>query len=249
MADTKITALPETTVPALGDVVPIVSAGASTKIKIENLHRLPAGTATVAALRMTSGANLTTPVTGAFEYDGVNFYQTTDTTSGRGIAKVEQHFMLTSAGTAITTIGNYFGANSNISLVASAYYEIDIWCYFLKTTASTITWTFTNSAAPTSQNILFEMSPTGGLTTPPGTATKLSGNFYNDTTAARAITTSGSLTTGVNHFMYTKIFLRNGTGTSLKIQATSTSGSITPGIGSHWFARRLSPNNVGTFAA
>lgn len=207
------------------------------------------GTASIAPLKYTAGTNLTTPVAGAMEFDGVQLYNTIDTTSGRAAVLAEQYFHLTAAGSTVgTTIGNYFGTTSNISLVANAYYEIDIYLFYLKTTAGTVTWTLTNSAAPTSQNIIYEMSPASGIVAPPGTAAMLSGQIYNSTTAAQTVVTA-SLTTAVNHYARFKIFLRNGTGTSLKIQATCSAGTITPGINSYWMCKRRSPNNIGTFAA
>ncbi len=215
-----------------------------------SLHiRAGTATASTAPLKFTSGTNLTAAETGVIEYDGVQYYKTIDTTSGRGAVPVEQYYHLTTAGSTISTIANYFGTTSNISLVASGYYEIEIVAYFLNTTAGTVTWTLTNSAAPTSQNIYYEMSPITGIVAPPGTATMLTGQLYNDTTAALAITT-GTLTDAVNHYSRIKIWLKNGTGTSLKIQATkNVGGTITPGINSWWKCRRMSPNNIGTFAA
>lgn len=207
----------------------------------------PAGTTTIAPINKTSGTNLTVAVAGAEEYDGVNNYFTLDTTSGRGAVPVEQYFHLTSAGGTISTIANYFGSTSNISLVASAYYEIEVFAYFLKTTGGTVTWTFTNSSAPTSQNIESIMSPATGIVTGTPTATTLFGHIYNDTTAAKTVV-SPTLTTAVNHYAHFKIFLQNGSGTSLKIQATSSAGTITPGINSYWKCIRRSPNNIGTFA-
>ncbi len=212
---------------------------------------VPAGSASAAPETLTSGTNLTNAAAGACEYDGVQFYQTIDVTSGRGAVPVEQYFHLTAAGSTIGTIANFFGATSNISLVASAYYEIEIWCLFLNSTAGTVTWTFTNSAAPTSQNVLYEASPLTGIAAPAGSAVgNICGQIYNDATAALALSTTGTLTTAVNHFAHFKIFLKNGTGTSLKIQATKlVGGTITPGINSWWRCIRRSPNNIGTFAA
>jgi hypothetical protein len=209
----------------------------------------PAGTSLAAPLKFTSGTNLGTAAAGAVEWDGVNPYFTNDTTGGRGAIPVEQYFHLTSAGSTISTIANYFGATSNISLVASAYYIIDVYAWFLNTTSGTVVWTLTNSAAPTSQNIFYEMSPITGIVAPPGTATMLVGQIRNDATAALALTATGNLTDAVSHYMHMRIYLQNGTGTSLKIQATKSAGTITPGINSYWVARRISPNNIGTFAA
>jgi hypothetical protein len=144
-----------------------------------------AGTTGTAPIVLTSGTNLTTAAAGSIEYDGVNIYGTADTTSGRGSLCLINQFQLKANGSAIATgIANYFGTTSNISLVADGYYEIEITAYFLKTTAGTVTWTLTNSAAPTAQNIYYEMSPITGIVAPPGTAsTMLIGQAVNSTAA------------------------------------------------------------------
>ena len=210
--------------------------------------QVKAGTTSLAAIQLASGSNLTTAAAGAFEYDGVQHYHTIDTTSGRGALPVEQYFHLTAAGSAISTIANFFGATSNISLVPSAYYLIDIEMFYTVVTGTqTVTWTLTNSAAPTSQNIHFEMSPVTGVVAPPGTATMLAGQFINDATAARTVVTAAL--SAATHYARFRIFLQNGAGTSLKIQATSSANTITPGVNSYWRCRRMSPNNIGTFAA
>lgn len=203
------------------------------------------GTTTLAPYNIPSGTLKTTAAAGDNEYDGVNFYVSNEANNRAAIC-AEQMFRLTAAGSNITTIGNFFGSTSNITLVANAYYVIEVECYFLKSTASTVTWTFTNSAAPTSMNVYAEYSPLAGISATG--VSDLSAHLYNSTTAAQTLV-SGSLTTGVNHYAFFRIVLRNGSGTSLKIQATSTSGSITPGIGSFWKCRRVSASNVGTFAA
>lgn len=207
------------------------------------------GTTAVANINSPAGVLKTTPAAGDLEFDGASRYSTNDTTSGRGAIPAQNYFRLTSNGSTISTIANYFGATSNISLVASAFYEIDIYAYFLNTTSGTVVWTLTNSAAPTSQNINYEMSPVTGIVAPPGTATMLVGQLVNDATAALALTATGALTTAANHYMHMKIWLQNGTGTSLKIQATKSAGSITPLVGSYYTARRLPAASTGTFAA
>ncbi len=209
---------------------------------------LVTGAAAVTPLTFVSGTLNTTPVAGGMEYDGVATYITNDTTSGRGAVEVDQYFHLTAAGATISTIANYFGTTSNISLVANGYYEIEIFLYYLKTTAGTVTWTLTNSSAPTSMNVFYEMSPITGVVATPGTATLLCAQVYNNATAAYTITT-GTLTTAVNHYARFKIFLQNGTGTSLLIQATASAGTITPGINSWWKCVRRVAGNVGNFHA
>lgn len=161
-------------------------------------------------------------------------------------AVTESFIRLTSTGSLITTSANFFGASNNtFSLVANAFYEIEIYLYFLKTTAGTVTFTLNNSAAPTSQNIETLLSAATGIAAPPGAATDLRGNYYNDATAARAFTTA-SLTTAVNHFAGFKVYLRNGAGTTLTVLAAAAAGSITPGIGSYMKLRRLPPIATGS---
>lgn len=215
-----------------------------------NSLTFPAGTTAIAPYKLQAGTNLTSAAAGAAEFDGVQFYNTIDTTSGRGAVPVEQYFHLAANGGTISTIANFFGANSNISLVASAYYIIDIHLWFTVATQGTVTWTLTNSAAPTSQNIYYEMSPVpGGIVAPPGTATMLVGQVNNDATAAKTVTT-GTINDATTNYAHFKIWLKNGTGTSLLVQATkNVGGTLTPQLNSYWIARRMSPNNIGTFAA
>lgn len=221
-------------------------SGATTAL---NLITTVAGTTSLANVNTPAGTLKTTAAAGDHEFDGAASYITNEATAGRGAVAVDQYFRLTSAGSTISTIANFFGANSNPVLVSGGYYEIDIYAHFLKSTAGTVVWTFTNSAAPTAQDIYYEMSPVAGIVAPPGTATMLIGQIYNDATAALALAATGALTDAVQHFMHTKIWLQNSTGTSLQIQATVSAGTITPGIGSRWYCRRLPAANAGLFAA
>jgi plastocyanin len=221
-----------------------------------------AGTSTAAGnapLKIGAGTTitlLTTPEAGAVEYDGAVGYFTPDTTIGRGFIPATSTFRLIAAGGAITnTIANFFGTNSNIPLVANAFYEIDIYMRGLKgSTAGAVTWTLTNSAAPTLMFVDYEQSPLSGIAAPPGSVTALTNiNFRGSTTTTTAAYTfnTGSLAASVTHYFRFKLFLQNGTGTSLKIQLTAAAGnaSVTPQAGSVWFARRLPGINTGTFAA
>lgn len=232
----------------VSDYADLASAQSITGVKTLTNPTTAAGTLTVPSYTQTSGTNMTTPTAGVHEFDGVGFYSTIDTTHGRGQIPVRQHFRLTSNGSNVTTIANFFGANSNISLLANAYYEIEIVCYFTKTTTEILTWTFTNNVAPTMQNIYWEQSPITGIVAPPGTATMTEGMFANDATAIRTVA-AGSLTTAVNHYMRCRITLKNATGTSLKIQCANPAGSVTPLLGSFWTATRIPTGNTGTFAA
>lgn len=210
---------------------------------------LAAGTASVAPLTFTSGTNLTSASSGNLEFDGSGFYSTITTANGRGYTPSVRRFTLFSAGGAITTIANYFGATSNIPLTANASYEIEIVLYYAKGgTGGTVVWTLTNSAVPTSMDLYYEMSPITAMVAPPGTATMLVGQAYNITTAAYTVTT-GSITANTNQYARFKILLLNGAGTSLQVQATSSGSAITPGIGSYWTCIRIPSSNNGTYAA
>lgn len=224
-----------------------VTASSLTSLGILASLVIGAGTSAVTPLKLTSGTLNTSPVAGGYEYDGAANYITNDTTSGRGLILVEQKFRLTAAGATISTIANFFGTTSNISLVSGAEYEIEIECWYLKTTAGTVTWTFTNSAAPTSMSLHYELSPITGIVTTAAAST-LVGDQYNITVVAPTVVT-GSLTTAVNHRAFFKIRLLNSTGTSLKVQATASAGTITPGINSNWKVRRVPAANTGAFAS
>jgi hypothetical protein len=200
-----------------------------------------------------SGSSLLTNVVqGAEEIDANGLkYHTNETTAGRGFIPAYQKFTLTSNGSTISTIANFFGTTSNITLVSGAEYIIEIDCYFTNTTAGTVTWTFTNSAAPTSQNIHARFSPAAGIVAPAGSAaaTYLEGDVQGNSTAAEALTTSASLTTATTQWAHFSIHLFNGTGTSLKIQATKlVGGTITPLVGSYWTCTRIPTGNIGIFA-
>jgi len=75
----------------------------------------------------------------------------------------------------------------------------------------------------------------------------LVGQAINNTAAYSFAT--ASLSAGADHYARFRIQLDNGTGTSLKIQATAGAGTITPLAGSIWTARRLNTTNNGTYAA
>lgn len=209
---------------------------------------MSAPTATVPSMTLINGITTTSAIANAIENDGNNMYGTFNTTEGRGSIPIVREFRLNLAGTPITTIGNFFGSNSNIPLSSNFYYEIDIVCYFIKTTTEILTWTFTNSSAPTSQDIHWQQSPITGVVAPPGTATMLCGDVINDATAIKTVA-AGSLTTAVGHYMQAKFLIKNGTGTSFKIQCANPIGSVTPQIGSYWRCRMFPITNIGTYVA
>jgi len=215
---------------------------------------LAAGTTTVAPIVFGAGTTLlATQTVGATEYDGAAFYMTPAGTLGRSLIPATQMFALAASGTGITatvTGTNYFGATSNINLVASGLYEIEIVLYFTKTTAATNIYNLVFNAAPTKYTVYYEMSPITGIVATPGTtSTMIIGQSVEQTAATYAVTT-GSLTTGVNHYARFKLFVVAGTATTLKINAyNGVAATITPLTGSYWKCTRLPNTNVGTYAA
>lgn len=215
-----------------------------------DLLELAAGTATKAPLGLTAGTNLTTPDAGSVEYDTADTIQyfTGNTTNGRGVTPTVNMFRLLANGAATaTTISPFFGATSSIPLVANGVYEIEIECYFTKTTAGTLVWTLTNSAVVTNMVANFQMSPITGVAT--AGAAPLMGYLVAQTAAAAAFGATGSLTTAVNHWIKFKILLENASSTSLRLNVTNSAGTVTPLRGSYWKATRIPATNNSTYAA
>jgi len=209
-------------------------------------YNATAGTTSVAPIKLTAGTNLTSAAAGAMEYDATNnlLAFTSNTTLGRGIVPNFNSFMLRANGSAISTIDNFFGANSNIPVTAG-YYEIEVEAFFLKTTASTITWTFAASGGFGSAYD-FIMSPAAGIPGSPNSSyLKLSQTYTSG--ASFAITTA-SLTTAVNHYAKFKIFAAFSGTTALTIKVAAASGSVTPIQLSNWKATKLPSTNIGTYA-
>jgi hypothetical protein len=205
-----------------------------------------AGTASVPPIKLNAGTNLTTAAAGAMEYDATNnlLAFTSNTTLGRGIVPNFNSFFLRANGSAISTIDNFFGATSNIPVTAG-YYEIEVEMFFLKTTASTIVWTFAASGGFGSAYD-YIASPASGIPGSPNSSyLKLSQSY---TSGASFTLTTASLTTAVNHYAKFKIFAAFPGTTALTIKVTSTSGSITPLQMSNWKATKLPSTNIGTYA-
>lgn len=211
---------------------------------------LSAGTATAgtAPLKFTSGTNLGTAEAGAIEYDGNTFFSTEDTTSGRGCIPSEKFYRQTGNGTTTTAgaIADFFPATSSISLAASTLYEIEVWAYFLKTTAGTVTFTMTASSAPTWMNGYYVGSGVAGITTAAAATTGWAGSAAA-TTAAWAAT--GSLTTAVNHGYRFKIQILTNLATNWRMRYTSNTGTTQSLAGSYYIVRELPSASTGTFVA
>lgn len=207
-----------------------------------------AGTTSVAPIVFTSGTNLTSAAAGAVEYDGVRFYGTTDTVSGRGYIPSVQLFRLPANGAAIgPAINNYFGADSAINLAGGGEYALEAYCYFTKTTAGTVTVTLTTSAAVANLNGTVDYGAAAGGTAT-GVANRIS--LFASAATANAFGASVSLTTAVNHaFVIRAIFDANALDSDLRINFTSSAGTVTPLLNSYYKVTRLPAGNSGSYAA
>lgn len=208
------------------------------------------GNTTVAQLDFGGGTLQTSPLAGSLEYDGNTLFMTSNTTSGRGFIPVAQSFALAANAANVTvnvTGTNYFGANSNIPLIANAVYQIEINAHFRKTTSGAVGWQLVFDNAPTVWTLEYQMSPIGGQVAPPGTATMLVGQASNITVNNYTVTT-GIISSTAQIWTNFKLFVVcSSVTTSLKI--FNYGNTVTPLAGSFWRVTRFPDTNVGTYIA
>lgn len=215
------------------------------------LLELAAGTSSVAPIDFTAGTNLTSPIAGAVEYDGTNFYATPTigTTEQRGAISVIQQFVLSSPGSAFgAAIGNFFGSNSAVQLASTTTYFIEAYCYFLKTTAGTATWAALFSSAPTVAHATLEYTPVTGFTTSIITGAMVNAEATANAVANIAFNATASLTTAVYHVAKIRLFVTTNAAANLRFNLTQSAGTATPQAGS-WYRVRKVANNSGNFVA
>ena len=206
-----------------------------------------AGTASIAPIQLTSGTNLTSATAGAIEYDGVNFYATTDTTNGRNVVPEYQQFYLSSNVTAFgPASGDFFGGTSSASLAATTSYDIECYCYFLKTTAGTGQWIPTFSTALTVGHSYLEYTPVTGFTTTVITGAMVTAEATGQTLAVLTHAATASLTTAVSHIAKLKIRVLTNTACNFRLKFVGSAGTITPQAGS-WYTVRKVASNAGNF--
>jgi hypothetical protein len=208
---------------------------------------LAAGGTSLAPLTMTSGTNLTVAAAGANEFDGNLFYLTADTTQGRTQDVNQMTFVTTADGSAIgAAIADAFGANTGFTTISGAVYEMNWYCWFLKSTAGTSTWTITNTQAYTAITAWREICAVGGI----GAAGAVSGaGIANQTTAASALPASASLTDATQQYAHIRAICTIGTAGTIRLRHTSGAGTITMRRGSYFTIRRIFPGTVGAFVA
>ena len=207
------------------------------------------GTTTVAPILLTSGTNLTTPVIGALEFDGNALYSTTNTTSGRAEIPVYYGYVLTSDRSAIgSAIADYFPASSSINLEAASYYELDVMCYFTKTTLGTVTWTWLFSSAASMARSYYVGTAAGGFSATANTGAPISGTAAQLTSTTLTHASTTSLTTGVSHQFIFKVHVVTNLATNVRLRVTNSAGTVTPKAGSYYKVKKILVN-TGVFSA
>ena len=159
-----------------------------------------------------------------------------------------QWYLSSAGGTLSGTAQNFFGANSAVSLDASSTYDIECYCYFLKTTAGTVQWIPTVGSAFTVGHSYLEYTPVTGFTTTLITGTMVTSEATGQTLTALTHTATASLSSAVYHIAKLRIRITTNAATNFRLNNTIGTGSITPQAGSWYTARKIATNS-GTFVA
>lgn len=141
------------------------------------------------------------------------------------------------AGVIGPTIADYF--SSTISLDASSTYEIECLAYFLKTTAGTVTFTWTFSSAPTAAGSFYDGTPATGYTTTTITGAPVTAQAHVQAQTTMAHASTASLTTAVYHSYRFTVNVRTNAATTIQLRATESAGTITPQTGSYMRATKI----------
>lgn len=150
---------------------------------------LSAGTSTVVPLDFTAGTLVTTPIVGAFEYDGRLPYFTPQGTQ-RGIMPAAQYYRLNSANAGANATGAQSVFNVGVTLSASTVYVFEGFYMLIKgagTTSHTISYGFGGTA--TVNNAAFAgVASLNGSSSAPINTNVFSG--FTQSLASTAYTTS-----------------------------------------------------------
>jgi hypothetical protein len=166
-----------------------------------------------------------------------------------GTVPMSAQWYLSSAGSALSgTAQNFFGANSAVALDASSTYDIECYCYFLKSTAGTVQWIPTVGSAFTVGHSYLEYTPVTGFTTTVITGAMVTSEATGQTLAVLTHSATASLTTAVYHIAKLRIRITTNAATNFRLNNTIGTGSITPQAGSYYTARKVAINS-GTFVA
>lgn len=201
----------------------------------------------------------TTLVSGSSEFDGSNFYLTTDS-SGRSLQANQHLFYLPAAitHTATTLVDAFSGSLNAFTMQPASLYEVQYNIFYQKGVSSGATTWSIFSADQTMQNVnaQIEISPVaGGNTFFNGNATTTAGapliaTVINEDNVQTVSFTTASQTLNTYHKAIIKALIwSNATLPSkLKLQVTSNPGVIIL-LGSYYTIIKLPVSSVGVFTA
>ncbi len=167
---------------------------------------------------------------------------------GWNVDGTEYLFRLPANGDPIgNTIADFFGATSAIPLPAASAWELEAKLFYLKSTAGTVTYTLTNSAASyTNIAAYFEQSAAAGIGT--ASTSQVGAGIVTTTTAAAALPATTSLTDAVNHFAIIHAIIEMNAAGNIRLRCTESAGTITPLRGSRIKLVRVAPNTGNVVA-
>jgi hypothetical protein len=208
---------------------------------------LAPNTTTQEPLRFQTGSLLTTPLSGAAEWNGTFHYLTPDSNSGRGRVDVNWVYRAESAGSALgSAITDFFPANSSFNLAAGSVYEFQFLLDYTKTIGGTVTYTLVTSAAVNTIVASYIQSPLTGIA---GTGAPITGYAGGTSVSSVAFAATGSLTASVRHACEMKVRIWTGaSAVNLRLRITSSTGTVTRTALSYYTVTRICPT-TGSFAA
>ena len=143
----------------IGGAATAVTLGATTgTTTVGNSLVLATGTATLAPLDFVAGTNLTTPASGAFEYDGLTFYGT-PAAGGRAVDMLGHYYVLSAVqgpDDTETAVSMLDGSTLGITVAAGTTYQIEV--------VAPIQHTYIGSAAATTSFGFTSTTVTGSPT-------------------------------------------------------------------------------------
>jgi hypothetical protein len=157
---------------------------------------LSPGTTTTAPIKIAAGTNLTTPAAGAMEYDGTSLFGTLNTSQGRGIIPVSQHYYLNPS---FSSQGDspVFPASS-VTLGPGFYrYEAELYIGVFTTTNLTFLFGYGTPSYVNNFNGLFMGSASSGISTTTSMSTAgIYSQTGSDATAGLSLPNTITLTAG-----------------------------------------------------
>jgi hypothetical protein len=186
---------------------------------------------------------------GSLEYDGQALYMTPNVVAGRGELPVYHAYRYATDGSALgSSIADFFPGNSSLSLQANSFYEFDSLCYFSKSSAGTLTWTWEFSSSVEVARSYFVSNDVGGFTTTSSTGAAVTGHVAQRTTTSVSHAATSSLANDSYHVYHFKAYVMTNNACNARLRVACSAGTITPKTGSFYKVRNVGVTS-GNFAA